>query len=284
MKNQALTTTNLADFSVTIAPDALQCKADALSLAKSITSVASADEQQDAIAAGGLLKGLIRGMENTRKEVKAPVLEASAKIDSTAKQYSAELAAELARVEKLAADFQCEEDCKTAAIRAEEERRQQEEREAEERERRKEQEALARIAAEAERERRAALARIQAAEDETAREIAQKEADRLAEARAEEIRNNQIACQEAEDRRQEAMRQRHETMLATAPAKPQGATVRRTLNYELKDIRALYAARPDLVELTERRAQILAAIAIPGAPSIPGIYVFEQTKMNTKAS
>ncbi len=49
-------------------------------------------------------------------------------------------------------------------------------------------------------------------------------------------------------------------------------------------MKALYAARPDLVELTDRRSLILAAISIPNAPAIPGIYVFEETKIQSKAS
>lgn len=284
MKTQSLTVSGLSNFSITISPDALQKKAAALEMSKSILAVTSRDQQQDAIAAGGLLKGLIKGMEATREEVKKPALDAGRAIDATAKIYSLELNAELMRVEKLAADFQREEDRKQVALRAEEERRQQAQREAEETERRREQEALQRIAAEAEQERRAALVKIQEAKDESAREIAQREADRLAEIRAEEVRINQLACQEAELKRQDAMRDRHQAMVTTIPQRTEGAKVVRKMNYELKDIRALHAARPDLVELTERRAQILAAISIPGAPAIPGIYVFEETKVQSMAS
>lgn len=278
-----LTTTPLDKFYVTVLLEAIQAKNDALALAAPIKSVTTLQEQQDAIAAASMMKGLTRDMEKTRKEVKQPVLDAGRKIDATAEVYAKELDAEVKRIEKLAADFQREEDRKAAAIRSEEERRQQAQREAEERERRLEQEALARIAFEAEQERRAALAKIQAATDEAAREAAQKEADRLAEARAEEVRNNQLACQESEEKRMEAARDRATAILQVVPSKPMGATVKRTMDYELKDIRALYAARPDLVELTERRAMILAAISIPNAPAIPGIYVFESTKVQSKA-
>ncbi len=231
-----------------------------------------------------MMKGLLRDMEKTREEVKKPALEAGRRIDATAKEYAKELLAETGRIEKLAADFQREEDRKAAAIKAEEERKQREAREAEEAERRKEQEALARIAAEAEKERRAALLKIQQAKDEESKARAQEEADRLAEARAEEVRLNQIACQEAAEKRLEAERERAMQLQTMAPPKPQGAVVKRTFDYELKDIRALYAARPDLVELTPKRALILAAISIPNAPSIPGIYCFEQTKIQSKAS
>lgn len=279
-----LTTTPLESFAVTIVPAAQQAKADALALAKPILSVTSIQEQQDAISAASLMKRLLRDVEKARKEVKKPVLEAGRRIDAVADDYSKELTSETQRVELLAADFQREEDRKAAAIRAEEERKQREAREAEEMERRKEQEALARIAAEAERERRAALAKIQAAKDEESRQRAQEEADRLAEQRAEEVRVNQLACQEAAERRLDAERERAMQIQTLAPPKPVGAVVKRMFDYELKDIRALYAARPDLVELTPKRSLILAAISIPNAPSIPGIYVFEQTKVQSKAS
>lgn len=279
-----LTTTPLSNFTVTIVPSAQQAKADAIALAKSITAVTTVAQQQDAISASSLMKGLLRDVESAREAVKKPVLDAGRKIDAAAKAFAADLDAEVRRVERLAADFQREEDRKAVAIRAEEERRQREAREAEEAERRREQEALERIAAEAERERRAALAKIQAAKDDAAREAAQIEADRLAEARAEEVRINQAACAEAAEKRAEAERERAMALQTIAPPKPEGATVRRMMYYELKDIRALYAARPDLVELTPRRALILAAIAIPNAPAIPGIYVFEQTKVQSRAS
>lgn len=279
-----LQTTALSDFAVTIVPAAQQAKADAIGLAKSITVVTSIAQQQDAISAASLMKGLLRDVEKARVSVKEPVLDAGRKIDAAAKAFATELDTEVKRVERLAADFQKEEDRKAAAIRAEEERRQQAQREAEEAERRREQEALARIAAEAEKERRAALAKIQAAKDDAAREAAQIEADRLAEQRAEEVRINQLACQEAAEKRLEAERERAMQLQAVVQAKPQGAVVKRTLDYELRDVRALYAARPDLVELTPKRSLILAAIAIPNAPAIPGLYVFEQTKVQSKAS
>lgn len=279
-----LQTTTLSDFAVTIVPATQQAKADAIVLAKSITTVSTTAEQQDAISASSLMKGLLHDVEKARVSVKEPVLDAGRKIDAAAKAFSSELDAEVKRVERMAADFQREEDRKAAAIRAEEERRAQWQRATEEAERIREQQALAKIAAEAEAERRAALLKIQQAKDDEAREAAQKEADRLAEARAEEVRINQLACQEAAEKRLDAERERTVQLQALAPPKPQGAIVKRMLDYELRDVRALYAARPDLVELTPKRSLILAAISIPNAPAIPGLYVFEHTRVQSKAS
>lgn len=265
-----LTTTDLGDFTVAIIPEAQKAKEDALTLAKTITIVTNAAEQANAIAAASLMKGLTREMEKTRTTIKEPVLNAGRLIDATAKKYVAELDAESTRIERLASVYQAEENRKAAAIRAEQERRDREERE-------KEARALADIARKADEERRANLAAIAAAKDEETRLAAQIKADQDAAARSEEARINAEAAQEAE-------RNRVMTMQTVVPEKPQAARVVVKMDYELKDIKALYAARPDLVELSERRALILAAISIPGHPAIPGIYEFESTKVSAKAS
>jgi hypothetical protein len=280
----ALQTTELASFAVTIVPEAIAAKANALTLATQIKTVANAEQQRDAIAAASLMKGLLRDVEKAREEVKKPVLDAVRKIDAAAKSYAAELDAEVKRVERLASEYQAEQNRIAAALKAEEERKAREAREAEEAERRREAEALRKLAEEQDRARREELAAIAAAKDEAEREKAQAEADRQAEIRAEEARLVQQACREAEAARLDAERERATTAMAIVPPKAEGARTKVFMDYELKDIRALYAARPDLVELTERRSAILAAISIPGQPAIPGLYVFESTKVQSKAS
>lgn len=253
-----------------VSADALQQKEDALVLATEIKAVTSATEQANALAAAGMCKGLVKGMEKTREDEKRPYWDAGVAIDTISKNYQKALVDEQKRLEKLAADFQKEEDSKAAAVVAERERQFKAIRAKEER-------AIREIAERADAERRANLAAIAAAADEVAREAAQKKADADAEARAEEVRINQEAVMEQERLRLSQQQQ-------IVPAKPEGARVVRKMDYELKDIRALYAARPDLVELNERRSMILAAISIPGAPQIPGIYVFESTTIQSKAS
>lgn len=265
-----LTTTDIQDFTVTVTPEAYQAREDALTLAKGIVSVTDAKTQADAISASSLMKGLTKEMEKTRTFYKEKVLAAGRLVDNPAKSYSAELETEIKRVEKLASDWQAEENRKAAAIRAEQERQQQAEREQQKR-------ALAEIARQAEAERRANLAAIAAAPDETTRQSAQEKADRDAEARAEEVRLNQEACAEAE-------RQRLADLQSVKAEKPQAARVVVKMDFEIKDLRALYAARPDLVELTPKRALILAAISIPGHPVLPGVYEYETTAVQAKAS
>lgn len=276
-----LTTTNLSSFSVTISPDALAQKKDALALAAEVTAVASVSEQQNAIAAASMMKSLVKGMEKTRKEVKEPVLDAGRKIDATAAGYSKELEAEIARVEKLAADFQREENRKAEALRRAEEEKQREEQRLAEEERRKEAEALRKIAEEAAAERRREQEAIAKAADEKARTEAILAAQKAEADRIEHQKILDAECRAQEERRLEEARQRAMDMnLVAAPPKAAGARVRVSFDFTVTDIHALYRARPDLVKLEAKRADILAAISIPGAPAIPGISVFESTKVN----
>lgn len=265
-----------------VTPDALAQKTAALELAADFRTVTTPKEQQDAIAAASICKGLVKQMEELRKERKENVLAAGRVIDGDAKVYKLELQQEQERLELLAAAFQKREDVKVAALKAAEEARQQAQRDAEAAELRREKDALAALEAKATAERLEALRAIASAQDDASREQAQRVADELAAQRAEESRNIQIACQEAAETRLEAERDRATTLRAIVPTGPAGATVKRGKDYTMMDIHAVYAARPDLVELTEKQALILAAIAIEGAPVIPGLYVFEATKVQSK--
>lgn len=259
------------NYSIAVTDEALRKQTDALELSRAIKAVTTAEEQQDAVAAAGLAKGLIRTMEETREAEKRPFWDACVLIDSTAKNYKKPLLAEAERVQGLAAGYQREQDRIAAEAKAAQERQFKALREADER-------ALRDIAAKAEAERRANLAAIAAAqEDEAAKEAAQRKADADAAARSEEVRINQEAVQEQE-------RERFLAAQALVPARTEGARVKRFKDYQVMDMRALYLARPDLVELTERRAMILAAISIPNSPPIPGLYVFDSTKLQAKAS
>jgi colicin import membrane protein len=281
-KTQPLAISGLTNFSVTISDDAQQRKADALELSRSITAVSNAAQQQDAITAAALIKGLLKSVEATREELKRPILDAGRELDDCAKIYSGNLKAELARVEKLASNWQAQENRRLEAIRLEQERIAREAAE------KAEQERLAALAAEQERQRQADAARlreleaIQAAATEEARLAAQVLADAAAEKRAREAKAAQEAEAAAQEQRMEEARQRQQEQLAIPVPKAAGARVSTAKDYEVLDIRALYLARPDLVTLDPKRSLILAAIAIPGA-SIAGIRVFETTKVQAKA-
>lgn len=266
---------------IEILADALKQKADALALAKTITGVSSRIEQSDAIACASLVKGLVKAMESSRVDVKKPVLEIGRKIDAIAAGYSKELSAELLRIESLASDFQRKEDANAAALRRQEEERQRKEREMEQADKEREHRFLEDKEGANIEERRADLARIANATTDEEREEARRIADQNAEARAEEYRNIQAAIREEDEKRLDRERERAMTLhTVVQPVKAAGASVRRSYDFTLLDVHALYRGRPDLVTLEPKRAMVLAAIA--NGQSIPGISVFEATKVHAK--
>lgn len=283
MKSTALVTTNLGDFSVTISPDAQQQKDDALSLASVIKTVANTTEQQDALAAAGICKALVSGMEKTRVSVKEPVLAAGRIIDAKAKEYATELQNEVTRLEGVAGMYQAQVNAAAAKLRAEEEEHQRVASAELERQRQEDLREAQRREQEANAARLADLERIQSAKDDEARQQAQQATDEAAEARARQVREQELHDAEMAEHRAEEARQRAMTMATMAPPKVENARTRVSFDYELVDISALYRARPDLVKLTEKRADILTAINIPGQPPPAGIRVFESTKMSAKA-
>lgn len=257
------------EYTISVDPTALAAQRDALALLKTITTVTTAAEQQDAIAAASLAKGLIKRMETTREMEKRWFLDKCQMIDGVAKNYKAPLAAEAERIQNLSADYQREQDRIAAAALAEHERQFRTLRAAEEK-------ALRETFEKAESERRANLAAIAAANDDAAREVAQRKADEDAAARSEEVRINQEAVAEQE-------RDRLRIAQSMAPAKAEGARIVRTMDYTITDIRLLAFERPDLVTIEPRRALLLAAGQIPGI-AIPGVVFHDITKVQAKAS
>jgi hypothetical protein len=87
------------------------------------------------------------------------------------------------------------------------------------------------------------------------------------------------------DMSEDAMRSRASRLAEISqPVKVEGAQVRSGLDYDILDITALAAARPDLVTITPKRREILAYINIPNMPALPGVRTFSQTILHAKAS
>ncbi len=104
---------------------------------------------------------------------------------------------------------------------------------------------------------------------------------RIEELRQDELRK--LAAEALTDKSEDAMLARAERQIELQqPIRVAGATVKQSNDYEVTDLRALYLARPDLAEVTPRRALILASINIDGAPAIPGLRVFQTTKVQAK--
>lgn len=214
---------------ISIVPAAFEARRVALEAAghcKAITDVMSLEE---AAAALTTVKALERSVEDSRKEVKAPVLEVGRQIDSVSKDYLAPLAVESKRLSAMVGTYQ-------------EAQRRKAEREREE----------------AEREQTAAVVDMQR---EQAEAVASGDVDAADAARAkaaDRIAASQIALANAEG------------------PKPDGVITKTSWKFEVTDISALYAARPELVNLTPNNAVIRAAIKSGNGKAIPGLRIWRE--------
>jgi DNA repair exonuclease SbcCD ATPase subunit len=236
------------------------------------------DEATNAEATEALkaLKKVLNAVEATRKRVKEPVLDMARLIDSTAKEFAAELNEEFARIQRACADYQ------TAQL---ERVREQERRRAEEAARieREKQEALQKI--EAEKQAAEAAARTKAeAELAAAKTLEDKiAADRRAKEESDRIRAEAEAKAKAEEerRQQEAL-----TVAPTAaPVRAAGQTAKPTWCWEVIDIWTLARMQPGLVEITPRRQQInevIESLAMVGDPKVPGLRIWQEVKVGVR--
>jgi hypothetical protein len=103
---------------IEIIAEAEQMKIQALMSSKGIETVDDVFEATIAAEAQSALRGLIKGIEESRKLAKAPVLEVGRQIDSVAKDYIEDVKAEESRIARLLGAFQIvERDKKLAAER-----------------------------------------------------------------------------------------------------------------------------------------------------------------------
>lgn len=100
--------------------------------------------------------------------------------------------------------------------------------------------------------------------------------------RAVEEAGNEFDRSEAEDALQEVST----AVVLTQAPKPQGASTRQKLDFEVTDIAAFYAAMPGYVKMEVKRSELLSYLnGIAKDPySIPGIKVFEKLSVHAKAS
>jgi len=103
---------------IEIIAEAEQMKIEALMSSKGIQTVDDGFEATIAAEAQSALRHLIKGIEESRKDVKAPVLEIGRQIDGVAKDYIEDVKAEESRIAQLLGAFQIvERDKKIAAER-----------------------------------------------------------------------------------------------------------------------------------------------------------------------
>lgn len=269
------------------------------------TVIRSAESAARAVALQRELSEYEKGIEALRKQAKAPLLERTAAIDALGKELTAEVAAEKQRIAGLVGAWNAEQE-----RLAEEERKRKialqrdranelrafaatgvnvyqlplgdmpadkweelltrskqehEQRETERRERE----------AKAEQERKAEAERIAAAKAQNdAVAAAQAEADaKLAEQKrledAEALRLKQAADAKL------AAQATRETVAAVAPAGPSrvvGTGTRTEVEYEITDVKAAYAHRPEWFELKPRDSVIKSALrAMEAGTEVPGV-------------
>lgn len=236
----ALAVTGLATAAITLAPGAEAHRASLLATSKAITEVDefTLDAASDALK---LLQETARAVEKQRVREKAPALDFGRQIDDCAKGYTTPINAEADRLSRLIGGYMAEQQ---------------------------------RIAREAEE----------------ARQKAVREQARLAEeaARAEAARKAAEAAAHEPDEDFPTMPDPTPAPVAPPvflaplpppapePVKVAGIQTRTTWEYEVTDIQALFAARPDLCTIEPNPSAIRAAIAAD--KPIPGLKFWPVTK------
>lgn len=102
-------------YKLTISTEATELRDKQLVIAKEITAVESAADYNTALQIAGKLKGISKACEDSRTDVKRPVLDLGTLIDSTARSYADPVNAEVKRIERLCGDWQRSERLKKEA-------------------------------------------------------------------------------------------------------------------------------------------------------------------------
>jgi len=235
-------------------------------------AVTDADTQTEVTHAVRDIKRLLKEVEEGRQAAKAPALDIGRKIDAAAKEFVATLEAEANRLTGLLVAYETQQQ---RIAREAEAKRQAEIRR---------QEAEARAAKiEIERKAREAEVARQAAER-AAREAtnAQARAKAQEEARKAQEEQQQAAAEKA--KQEEAQRlQQAETLRAPAPAvtRAAGTAASSPWVFDVIDIKALHAARPELVDLVIRRQDTITRIR-QGEREIPGLRIYQDTRVTVR--
>lgn len=232
-----------ASASVSIDPIARSDRDAYLDDARAITKI---DTDQDFAAAGEMvvtLKRWVKSAEDTRKEVKAPVVDLGRRIDHLTAELVTPLEIEQNRLSQLRGKYM--------AAKEEAERKRQQE--------------LQRI----ERERIAAEEKAKREADEAILKAKSIEAAELAIAQENE-RKKQAAEAAVAEAKQVAP-------VFSLPRKVKGVNMVPVWMFEVLDINLLHKHNPDLVLLTPKQSVINSAIAA-GHHEIPGLRIWQEHK------
>lgn len=198
-----------------------------------------------ATAAIGRLNSIAKTVETSRKEVKAPVIALGKRIDDVAAQFLGKVTTEVARLKSGASAYQAEVDRQAREAR---EKAERERREAEEKARRE---------AEAKAKEEMAKAKTQEDLDRAAQTLADTEKKIAEEARP------------------------LLTPVATATAQAKGTVITKPWRFRVKDIKALYAAKPELCEVLVSASRVNEAIR-NGLRECPGLEIYQDTNVTVR--
>lgn len=265
----ALVLTPKADLSVSLAPDAITTRDDAIRVAREIVGIA--DDLDLEIAADALrqLKGLAREVESGRKAVKAPVIKLGRQIDETADEFVGVVLNEIARVSELLNEYHAAQ--RRAAAEAERARQAQADRLAAEARK------LQQATESAEAARLAALiADRDAAEREMlGKQVRQAELDSIA---ARRITAEQQAAALASQQARLAVATAAVEKPVAPPYKPAGMAVRDVWNFEVTDI---WRVPREMVRIEVNREAVNAALRA-GVETIPGLRLWKETRAGVR--
>ena len=214
--------------SVIISPEAHEAKRVALSIAGACTEVTDINSQAAASQAQSALKNLIKQVEASHAEIKAPVLKIGREIDGVKNTFISELTAEERRLSLLVGAYQ--------------EAQMQRKRQAEEDARRKEQERLA--------------------------QLKREELDRVKQETVGRTGTLLPDMEAMRQRAVDDVSAIQQTAANAAVAAPTGSMTRKNWKFEVTDLNALFRAAPELCTIAPNNAAIRAVIKnnqkIPG--------------------
>ena len=248
MSNNALILSGAENLSVTVGSIA-DDRDNILCLSSMISSVDSPETQAEAVETIKAGRALLKLVESSRVEVKAPVLECSRKIDTLAKEFCATLVTEVARLDRINTDY-------NRKLQAERDRIQREQE---------------RIAREAEQKRQAELRRLEQARLDAER------AELLAVTIAESKQAEAVAAQVAVEIKQVIETPPPAPAQVILPPKAAGQTVQKVWRFEVLDIAAFYAVYPSLCRLEANQAAVNEQIRL-GMREAAGLRIFEEIK------
>ena len=123
-----ITKIEIDETQIEVIPEAYLARDAAIHKSEVITTVEDAFEAQSASRAMHALNEIVKGMESSRKDAKAPALQAGRAIDAIAKDFLASAQSELTRVKRLLGEYQRVEAEKKRKAEAEARRKEQAER------------------------------------------------------------------------------------------------------------------------------------------------------------